>query len=137
MWNMWKNFLKLDQYEESIFLDDYDWFENGDYNTIKLNISLDKDKLKTFLTVTLRAIKYYDKELELDPNNVNLYYRKGAVLYSNFDFELAFDCFNKGLELDSGPKDLSNSNYLKALNYKGCALLELEKKEFFSCLESF
>lgn len=47
MWNMWKNFLKLGQYKENVFLDDYDWFENKDYNAHKTFTILNIDRFKT------------------------------------------------------------------------------------------
>lgn len=126
----WKDFLgkHYNKFEEDFSPDEYDWFERGDYNPHRIITPVDINFVKPYLT-RHHAIKYYNKELELHPTNVNLYYCKGAALYENRDFNLALECFNKGLELDSGPKDFRNSKYLKAMNYKGCTLLELGKIE--------
>ena len=45
-----------------------------------------------------KAIEYYDRILEIDPNNVSAWYNKGGALYS-LEKNEAIECIDKALEI--------------------------------------
>ncbi|HXV39245.1 MAG TPA: tetratricopeptide repeat protein [Nitrosopumilaceae archaeon] len=53
------------------------------------------------------ALKFFDKALELDPNDHKIWNQKGIALRSMGRYNEAIECFNKSLELV--PKDLDAS----------------------------
>ena len=53
------------------------------------------------------ALKFFEKALELDPNDHRTWNLKGMVLRSIGRYNEAIECFNKSLELV--PKDLDAS----------------------------
>jgi tetratricopeptide (TPR) repeat protein len=65
------------------------------------------------------AIKWYDKSIELDPNNVIAWYNKGSVLDSLGKHEEAIEHYDKAIEI--------NPNYADVWNNKGLALYHLGK----------
>jgi tetratricopeptide (TPR) repeat protein len=46
------------------------------------------------------AIKYYEKAIDLNPNDADYWTSKGATLYDLKDYNKALQCFEKALELD-------------------------------------
>lgn len=65
------------------------------------------------------AINCFDKELELDKLNTELWYYKGISLFELKFVTKAIYCFEKALEI--------NPQYIEAWNYKGLALFDLEE----------
>ena len=53
------------------------------------------------------ALKFFEKALELDPNDHKIWNQKGIALRSMGRYSEAIECFNKSLELV--PKDLDAS----------------------------
>jgi len=66
------------------------------------------------------AILYFDKVLEIDPNNVKALINKGVAVASLGEFVDALQYFDKVLEIDP--------NNIKALNNKGTALIKLSSE---------
>ena len=60
------------------------------------------------------AIQYYDKALDIDPNNKVILYNKANALIKLADYAKAIDYLDRVLALDP--------NYINALNDKGVAL---------------
>ena len=46
------------------------------------------------------AIKYYDKAIELDPNNADAWNNKGLALYNLGKYEEAIKYYDKAIEID-------------------------------------
>ena len=46
------------------------------------------------------AIKYYDKAIEIDPNNANAWNNKGLALDNLGKYEEAIKCYDKAIEID-------------------------------------
>ncbi|MFB0561918.1 MAG: tetratricopeptide repeat protein [Candidatus Lokiarchaeia archaeon] len=65
------------------------------------------------------AIKYYDKALEIDPQDIVAMANKGTALDQLGRYKEAIECFDKVLEIN--PKDV------EALNNKGSSLIRLGK----------
>jgi tetratricopeptide (TPR) repeat protein len=53
------------------------------------------------------ALEIFEKALDLDPNNHEIWNQKGVALRSMGRYDEAVECFNKSLELV--PKDLDAS----------------------------
>lgn len=47
-----------------------------------------------------KAEKYYDKAIQLEPNNYDIYYGKGELFYGLKQYDKALKCFNKVIELE-------------------------------------
>ncbi|MCK4428770.1 MAG: tetratricopeptide repeat protein [Candidatus Aenigmarchaeota archaeon] len=62
-----------------------------------------------------RAIKYFDKALEIDSSRVDVWNNKGCVLGELRDYEEALKCYNKALEIDPDYK-VAHYNKKKVLN---------------------
>ena len=90
------------------------WYNKG-YALHKL----EKDK---------EAISYYDRALELEPDNEVTWYSKGYLLIILRKYEEAIECFDKALKID--PK------FVKPWNNKGQALGKLGRaEEGLECLD--
>lgn len=87
-------------------------------NTLPQNDALNK-KGKTFASLGNynEAIGYYDKALEIKPNDVDALYNKGLVFYSLGNYTEAIQYFDKVLEI--------NPNDTKAQVTKGLASYSL------------
>ncbi len=53
------------------------------------------------------ALEYFEKALSLDPDNPNIWNKKGVALRSMGRYGEAIECFNKSLEIL--PRDLDAS----------------------------
>ena len=53
------------------------------------------------------SLSYFDQALILQPNNPDLWNKKGVALRGLGRYDEALDCFNKSLQLD--PRDLKSS----------------------------
>ncbi len=74
------------------------------------------------------AIKYYDKAIILNSENIEALYKKGRSLGALQRFEEAIDCLNETLKTDP--------NYLGALNFKGFYLKQLSlEQESMECFK--
>ena len=77
--------------------------------------------LAIFVNQLDRAISFFDKALDIEPDRPDILTSKGEVLVNQENFEEAISYFNKALELDP--------NNLNAFTGKGNALAKLEKFE--------
>jgi tetratricopeptide (TPR) repeat protein len=62
------------------------------------------------LGVYTEAIKYYDKALEIDPKDANVWVNKAVALHKLEKYDEAIECYDKALEID--PED-STARYDK------------------------
>jgi tetratricopeptide (TPR) repeat protein len=53
------------------------------------------------------SLSYFDQALIIQPNNPDLWNKKGVALRGLGRYNEALDCFNKSLQLD--PRDLNSS----------------------------
>jgi tetratricopeptide (TPR) repeat protein len=75
-----------------------------------------------------KAIQCYDRALEIEPNNADIWNNKGHALDDLGNHEEAIQCYDKALELDS--------NHAIAWNNKGFALAKLGKyNEAIQCYD--
>ena len=89
------------------FIDGYNYGEKGEYQ---------------------KAIKCFDKSIELAPNNAIAYYNKGLALYNLGKHQEAIDCYDIAIKLDPFDAD--------AYNNKGIALRNLGKyQEAIDCYD--
>ncbi|MDE1727375.1 MAG: tetratricopeptide repeat protein [Thaumarchaeota archaeon] len=65
------------------------------------------------------ALEYFNKALEVVPENVHVSYNKGISLYKSEKYQQAAECFDAALKIDT--------NYVSALTFKGHALYRLGK----------
>ena len=74
------------------------------------------------------AVKYFDRSLELNPNNLNCYEAKGNALTKMNQLRNALECYDKAIE--NNAKSAPGLMFKKGLIYK-------DLKEFEKSLESF
>ncbi len=104
---------------ELVIYREYDWFEDftaeeQEETRAKLkknlkNVFSDLKNLRQILTAcTSRFIELYSKCLETHPHS-KIYHELGLVYFDIQEYEKAFDCFEKGLELDPNNETLKNA----------------------------
>ena len=74
------------------------------------------------------AIKAYDKAIEINPNDADVWYSKGLAVYDSGDYIKAIDCYNNALEI--APEDhrvLNDKARALARSINDEALLVVEK----------
>ncbi|MCK4428769.1 MAG: tetratricopeptide repeat protein [Candidatus Aenigmarchaeota archaeon] len=59
-----------------------------------------------------KAIKYYNKALEINPDDECIWNNKGNILSEFGDYEKALKCYNKALEIDPDDEVAQNNNRL-------------------------
>ncbi len=74
------------------------------------------------------AIMYYDKSLELKPNDISSYMHKGNALYDLLNYSEAYTCFTNIIDMDS--------SIIDAYVYQGDALQAMNKfDESLACYD--
>ena len=123
------NPLDIDQYSNELL----EYFTTGQFEkaiSIQKNIAeiKENDPLEWYLLGTVsmyfkaeESLKYFDKAIELDPNNPDFYSNKGYTLVSLQRFEEAINLYDKALAI--------NPNHANSCYNKACALSMLGREE--------
>ena len=109
-----KNYLDIHNFINNYSLIENDFGKDSGYYFNKACNFYYKGKCK-------EAIVYYNKAIELDPNNSAAYYNRGSLKINLNEYEEAIKDFNKAIELDH--------NYLYAYNNRGNVKYKLGQYE--------